>query len=540
MSFAEIRNYPDNIIVQTERGCAVFDESGREYEGISKSGRWRCQDILLEIKKQDDRCMVYVTAQVTKINRIWFEWNYELQGEYRILGDAWERAYGDLEWRGIVPERVMPWYVMVHDVEEKRTHGYGVETGANAMCFWKLDGHRIVLCMDVRNGAMGVDLQGRRLHAATIVSREGRSGETAFEAAKEFCKSMCAAPRLPKTAVYGSNNWYYAYGNSSADDIRKDAELLCELAPDSENRPFLVIDDGWQMTHGCCCTGGPWNKGNYKFSDMQKLAEDLKEKKLRPGLWVRPLRTYEYFSEECILHGKMTAEGRCLDPSHPEVLTYTENMFRGIKEWGYELIKHDFSTFDIFGRWGFEMGEEMTGPDWHFYDTSKTTAEIILQFYRAIRRGAGEEVLILGCNTISHLAAGIFEIQRTGDDTSGREWERTRKMGVNTLAFRMSQNGTFYAADADCAGIMGRIDWSLNRQWIDLLSVSGTPMFLSIDPGCVTAEQCEYIKNAFQTYLKVNREAVPENWMNTTCPDKWNTCCGTRNYRFSSLPGAGE
>ena len=37
---------------------------------------------------------------------------------------------------------------------------------------------------------------------------------------------------------------------------------------------------------------------------------------------------------------------------------------------------------------------------------------------------------------------------RTGDDTSGRIWERTRRMGVNTLAFRLPQHNAFYHIDA--------------------------------------------------------------------------------------------
>ena len=33
--------------------------------------------------------------------------------------------------------------------------------------------------------------------------------------------------------------------------------------------------------------------------------------------------------------------------------------------WGYELVKHDFSTFDILGRWGMTMGAELTSEGWH-------------------------------------------------------------------------------------------------------------------------------------------------------------------------------
>ena len=86
---------------------------------------------------------------------------------------------------------------------------------------------------------------------------------------------------------------------------------------------------------------------------------------------------------------------------------------------------------------------------------------------------------IIGCNTVSHLCAGLVEINRIGNDTSGMQWNTTRANGVNTLAFRMCQNNTFYKIDADCVGLMEKnIDWRLNRQWLDLLARSGSPLFL--------------------------------------------------------------
>ena len=72
------------------------------------------------------------------------------------------------------------------------------------------------------------------------------------------------------------------------------------------------------------------------------------------------------------------------------------------------------------------MGAALTNPGWHFADRTRTTAEIATALYRAIRAGAGDAIVI-GCNTFGHLGAGCFDLQRTGDDTSGREWERTRK-----------------------------------------------------------------------------------------------------------------
>ena len=203
---------------------------------------------------------------------------------------------------------------------------------------------------------------------------------------------------------------------------------------------------------------------------MRKLAEEIRQRNMRPGIWFRPLLTSECFPEECYLHrdrDNLNRDSICqktLDPSHPYVLGKVKEMIQGLKNWGYELIKHDFTTYDLFGRWGSHMGREMTESGWHLYDVSRTNAEVIVDLYRALREGAGEDTLILGCNTVSHLAAGIFDMQRTGDDTSGRDWERTKKMGINTLAFRMPMHNTFYGCDADCVGITEKVPWALNRQ----------------------------------------------------------------------------
>jgi hypothetical protein len=117
------------------------------------------------------------------------------------------------------------------------------------------------------------------------------------------------------------------------------------------------------------------------------------------------------------------------------------------------------------------MGPDLTATRWRFQNRGKTTAEIIRDLYRAVRQGAGDPVLI-GCNTMGHLAAGLVEAQRIGDDTSGRDWSRTRKMGVNTLAFRMAQHDTFFAADADCVPLTRNpTPWSASK----LIGKTGRP-----------------------------------------------------------------
>lgn len=518
MSYFDILRKPDRVLVQAPDGYLPAE---------SHDDTWQAEDMAVSISREGKILAVRVVAEKTPVLRVVLRWRGEVPAGLRFLGDHWERGYGDLEWRGLVPERIMPWYFLAFDGQV--THGYGVETGPGAFACWTVDHDGVNLILDVRSGGVGVELHGRVLDAVRIHARRGQAGESPMEAATALCKSLCPNPLLPDHPVYGSNNWYYAYGNSNHNQILEDSRLLTSLAPDGENRPYMVIDAGWQgnasgVQDGSCC-GGPWDRSiPGRFPSMPKLAEEMAALGVRPGIWLRPLSSAGDEKESVLLPVARaeddSAKNKTLDPSIPEILARIEADFARMREWGYRLIKHDWTTCDILGRWGFQMGMAMTHSGWRFYDRSRTTAEIILNLFAAIRRGAGRS-LVIGCNTVSHLSAGYFEIQRTGDDTSGQDWERTRKMGVNTLAFRMPQHNTFYAHDADCVGLTRQVPWELNRQWLDLLARSGTPLFVSPNPNALGPQQTEALRTAYAAASQYQPLAQPLDWMETTCPKRW-------------------
>jgi alpha-galactosidase len=504
-----LQNLPDPLR-QPDR-AAAFTEGGSGPIKLMRSGeRWTGQDVELTCESRNGLA-VAVTAPKSRLICVRLRWHGAFPEGFRFLGDHWERSYGDLEWRGLAGERVMPWYFVASN--GRVTKGYGVKTGAAAICSWQADAGGINLWLDVSNGGGGVELGERRLEAATIVTHAGD--------ARELCRRMCEKPRLAAQAIYGSNNWYYAYGqNTSAEASMRDAALMAELAPAGANRPFVVLDMGW----GAGAEGaGPVSATTRDYPDMTGLARRMKDAGVRPGIWVRPLLTTEKRAEAWrlpVAGGRAQGELIYVDPSIPEALAYVANGIATIRGWGYELIKHDYSTFDLTGRWGFEMGPELTPRGWHFHDRSKTTAEIVLDLYRTIRRAAGDAV-VLGCNTIGHLAAGLVEALRIGDDTSGREWSRTRKMGVNTLAFRTAQHNTFFAADPDCVPVTAEIPWNLTRQWLDLVARSGTALFVSVDPKAVRAEHKPALREALAAGARVQGPGAALDAMDTTTPERW-------------------
>ncbi len=262
--------YPDVVTLY----CESLKQEFRAANG-------RLADVAYRLTLEEERLNVSVCADKTPLCYLRLRWRFTAEerrtDSVRIYGDAWERAGGALEWRGIVPERVMPWFMLVSngsaadaDVSGRRTDAYGVSVQPNAFCFWQYDASGVTLWIDLRNGGCGVLLNGRILEACTVLFRTYENC-SAFSAGEQFCAEMNPAPKLPVKPVYGANNWYYAYGNSSHEEILTDTDIVAELCAGNENRPYMVIDDGWSPNP----KNGPWTHGNERFPDMCLLARSL-------------------------------------------------------------------------------------------------------------------------------------------------------------------------------------------------------------------------------------------------------------------------
>lgn len=485
-------------------------------------------DVNASVHKDTASLRVTLSAKQTPIQYLRLRWNFTDQEKrselVKVYGDVWERSYGDIEWRGIMPHRYMPWVCAVSngsdqdkDTKGRFTECFGVKTCPAAMCFWQHDAGGVTLWLDVRCGGDGVILGGRTLDVCEILFSEYRD-ISAFAALKSFYSRLCDTPVFADHKVYGSNDWYYAYGKTSHKDIMMDTALLAELCRGNRERPYMVIDAGWEKNKH----SAPWGEFREgKFENMKALAEEMASLGVRPGIWIRPLRDVHRVVFPEGAPQRSLRDGQYLDPSHPDTLAYVKETMSMICDWGYRLIKHDFSTYDAIGFWGFERNAEFAADGWHFYDRGKTTAEIFINLNRAIYEATKGRAIVLGCNVIGHLAAGFVHLNRTGDDTSGKEWERVRRYGVNTLAFRMLHHKSFYDSDVDCIGMMGLIDWKLNHRWLDAVAHSGTPMFVSPDPKVVSELEKADLASAYQVNAIQEDELIPLDWMENLCPEKW-------------------
>ena len=505
---------------------AVSVRCGGEWFSLQNSNEnWKYEDILVGIRSNVDSLSLYITAPNRELEFIKCTWKQTTPLSFKYLNDHWERSYGDLSWESVSLSRRSPWYILLSD--GMQTLAFGVRTGANSICHWQVSSDTLDLIMETNSGGMGVLLGERTLHAVDIVSTENLPGENPYHTDIRFCKLMCPKPKLPGLPVYGINDWYFAYGNNSRTLILDTTRMIADQVTNWDNPPFSVIDMGWSVkpekSNEEFCWGDDFTRGNEAFGDMHSVAEEIKKLGMRPGIWTRPLLANAKDNPSALipLRGdQKDLKERYLDPTIPENLQRVGNTIRLYKTWGFHLVKHDYTSYDFFGRWGFEMNESKTTPGWHFHDRSITNAEIILFLYHTIR-AASMDMYLIGCNTFSHLSAGIFELNRIGDDTSGNEWARTLKMGVNTLGFRLPQHNTFYAADGDCVGLTTKIPWDKNKQWLQLLTESSAPLFISAQPEALGEEQKKAIRESFSIASKVQPLGEPLDWMTNPRPSLW-------------------
>ncbi len=273
-------------------GDAVATRHQLSRTGNSWTGNGPAAKVKVDFAGGDHQAVISINAPTAHVQRIHLRWNRRIPADVLVLGDAWERSYGDLEWKPLQAERVLPWCAMLH--AQGRTSGMGVKTGASAFAFWQADASGISLWLDVRNGGNGVSLGNRTLQAATIVQCKGEAGASAFAVTQRLCRAMAQGTRVPASrgsaqldVIYGSNDWYYAYGQNTHEGILRDADLVASLAPSGGVKPFTVIDDGYQDPS--------------RFPSLQKLAAEIRTRQVIPGLWIRPLRADPHRCEKLAL-----------------------------------------------------------------------------------------------------------------------------------------------------------------------------------------------------------------------------------------------
>lgn len=523
MSFFSILRAPDSVIGATELTPFRFEESAQDTCPVKYE---------YKIKNGVGKLIVYPSGSPIKYLKLRFRG--ELNFVEKVMGDQWERSglKAFIEWRSIMAHRVLPWFCYL--IGDNTTACYGVKVQPNAMCYFQVDTHGISLIVNLCSGNEGVDLK-EPIVACEVVELIGKKGQDCYEVASNFAKLMCENPVLPKTPVYGILDWYWAYGNTSEKTVLEETEKLVELCKGNKNPPYVIIDDGWQISREVYeenpdYIGGPWNQFNSRHPNFDKMPKKLHEKGAKAGLWFRPLLTKGDIPKDAVLYNGNG--GIVLDPSHPFTLDRVYSDAKRFKEWGFDLLKHDFTVIDgtqIYNTSSDKDDVYMVNSKIKFYDKTKTTAMIFKDLYKTIQNAFGGDVM--ACNAFSHLSAGIHSIYRVGDDNSGHAFEWTRRDGINSI-MRLPTNRAFYLCDPDVGTFTKKTPSKPNLDFLEVCALTGMTCLASITPNILTEEEKKEISRIFKIASEGGKNYKIVNFDKNANPEEFISPDGKNYIRF--------
>jgi alpha-galactosidase len=303
-----------------------------------------------------------------------------------------------------------------------------------------------------------------------------------------------ASSRARTDAPYqiGWCSWYQYFHGVTERDLRDNVARASEW-------PFDVfqLDDGYQLEIGDWLT-----RADTFWTSLDELAATIARAACTPGIWLAPFLVAPR-SDLARNHPDWVAEYKpghelvgmvnagwggavwTLDTTDPAVLEHLEGLARTLVAMGWRYFKLDFT-----------YAPALAGTNWH--DPTLTPAERVRAGYDAIRRGAGDDVFVLGCGAPLGPCIGVVDAMRIGADVAPRwqladvarrppGYEDTEPATVNawrnTLT-RSFQHRRLWLNDPDC--VMLRTDGTdlteaQVRTWAHAVAVSGGLALVSDD-----------------------------------------------------------
>lgn len=308
--------------------------------------------------------------------------------------------------------------------------------------------------------------------------------------------------RIDSEFLVGWCSWYHYFHDVTRADIDANLALVADW-------PFDVfqVDDGYQSAIGDWLTVDPRFGG-----DLGSMADAIDRRGRRPGLWLAPFLAAPD-SRVATDHPEWLARGPDgeplanmfnppwgggrdglmygLDPTVPEVREHLRSLAATVVAMGYRYLKLDFTFSPSFdGVWS---------------DRSFTPAQRVRAGLDAIRAGAGDDVVLLGCGVPLANSVGVVDANRIGADVAPR-WAldaeqsmlagysgtqpATRHAWVGT-AVRSFMHRRLWSNDPDCVMLRSeRTDLTPEaaRTWARAVGVSGGLVVVSDDLALLGAD----------------------------------------------------
>jgi len=353
------------------------------------------------------------------------------------------------------------------------------------------DGRVVLTAEAFLGGAVLAPGEVRRLHPIRLAE-----GDEAPELLEDWATAAGTAGGARTGGPYtvGWCSWYQYFHEVT------EAQIRANLAGSADwDFSVFQVDDGFQRAIG------DWLLPNDRFpGGLDALAADIAATGVTPGIWLAPFLAAPD-SAVLAAHPDWVpthASGRplvgsvnpawggpvlTLDTTRPDVLAHLEATAAALVDAGYRYLKLDFTYApSVRGRYA---------------DPSRTPAQRVRAGMEAVRRGAGDDVFLLGCGMPLGAGIGVVDGMRIGPDVAPW-WEprdafpgyaeaapSTRNAWRSTLV-RSAFHRRLWLNDPDCL-MLRTADTDLTpdqvEAWARAVGVSGGMALVSDDLALLDA-----------------------------------------------------
>jgi alpha-galactosidase len=250
--------------------------------------------------------------------------------------------------------------------------------------------------------------------------------------------------------LVGYTSWYRHYGDIDEQKLTADLDGVASFF--NVQVPFSLssVQKVFQIDDGFCKVGDWLRVDGRKFPrGLAPLASRITEAGFLPGLWLAPFvcerdsRLFRERPEWLLLDdegspvptGSQWSGGYALDTRNVEVRSYVLDVLQTVtRDWGFGLLKLDFLYAAC------KMSHD-----------GLNRGELMADAVDLLRRGVGDDVLLLGCGVPLASAFGKFDYCRIGCDV-GLDWDdlpHKRMLHRERISTKNSLANTYARAPLD-------------------------------------------------------------------------------------------
>ena len=251
--------------------------------------------------------------------------------------------------------------------------------------------------------------------------------------------------------IIGWSSWDYYLANPKMIDIQENINSIKNNNYLKDKINLISIDLGWSKIEG------DW-RSNIDFpKHRENIADYIHSEGFKAGIWTMPLVVSPFSDIACrklkwlikdsdgfpvnVNKGQYDDAKFSLDPTIPQVSSYVFDLYRTLKNEGFEYFKLDF------------LRQSCRFPEHSLFDKQITRTEMLRETIKTIRKAVGKESVICACGAPFEAVQGLVDYIRVCDDVKNH-WSNIQR-SARSIIHRYWSHKRLWSIDSDFLIVRG-------------------------------------------------------------------------------------